>query len=374
MKNIHNILTLALLLALTTTSCLDSKESYNAGFFFRKPLYVVNPVYANTVADTISFVSYGNWSVSRTDNSLWLTFSATSGHDNTTYTFPVAFEQNTTGQGRGAQIVFSDTDHPDEARATVVYWQYATRGDGTLGSAADVKAISGSDGSRFELSYDGQHRPLSLRITRDATLLRSITIAYDDYDSLLTVQDGGVRLTSSFGPDCQPQQLIGSGDTVAYMSQYDASGMPVAFNYAFNLKHTTYTGDNVYYAYLLGGQSLSADSLHVADSLRIARVGATTGSKVERYKLSYSALDNRCQSVDVNQLILGTDGCDPYQLLSLFRHCRSSRVVSELSGNATTLTVAASRNADGSISRLEVSRKTAADGHTEQPLVYNFKY
>ena len=291
-----------------TTSCLSNDDPYNAGFFFRKPAYVGNAFFANNLGDTISLMSYGSWTVTRqgTDNSSWCSFTTTSGNGNTLYTFPVTFEQNTTGAGRGVQLYFSDTDHPGDASASIVYWQYATRGDGTLGSAPDVKRITGSDGSLFELTYDGQHRPLLLRVTKDDALVHSLSIFYNDRDSVLTVVDKSKTLTSSYANDYQPQRLIGSGDTIAYSAQYYSNGMPASANSAFNLEHRTILGQNTYYAFLMSGQSLMPDSLHCADSLRIATV--TTGQTViGKYRLYYSENDNRCQSVDVNQLIFGTE-------------------------------------------------------------------
>lgn len=354
-----NIWRLAFSVALLTltTSCLNNEDPYNAGFYFRKPLYVGNAFFANNLVDTISFVSYGNWNVSKkgTDNGNWCSLNATSGKGNTLYTFPVTFEQNTLGIGRGVQFTFSDTDHPGDASASIVYWQYATRGDGTLGNAPDVKSITGSDGSRFELTYDAQHRPLSLRVTKDETLVHSLAISYNDIDSVLTVQDKSKTLTSSYANDYQPQQLIGGGDTITYASQYYSNGMPASANTAFNLEHRTVLGQNTYYAFLVGGQSLLPDSLHCADSLRIATV-LPSGTIVQKYKLSYSNNDNRHQTVDVNQLVFGAEQCDPYQLLSLFRYTRSTSIVRSIEQTGETYDVEVSLNADKSVAKMTVTR------------------
>lgn len=348
------------------TSCLNNDDPYSAGFVFSKPTTVGTGIYANTQVDSISFFSYGSWSISGSDS--WCKVNVTSGRAGF-YAFPVLFETNTSGKGRQNIFTLSDTDHPGEASAQFFYWQYATRGDGTLGTAKDVKTITGSDGSHFEMEYDDQHRPLSLRVSKDGSTLQSITIKYDDTDSIITVSDMSKVLTASYGRDFQPNTLTGNGDTIGYRSQYYSNGYTMPASQAFNLEHRTVMGNNAYYAVLLGGQSLLPDSLHNADSLRIARTESLydTNPMVKKYKLVYSTADNRCQSVDVNQLVFGAEYCDPYQLLSLFRYTRSTSIVSRLSGDAETIEVAAELNSDRSVNKLVVT----AGGET---VTYTFEY
>jgi len=351
-----------------TASCMENKDPYNAGFYFSKPAYVVNAYFANNLSDSIAFVSYGNWRVGRDDiGSTWCSIPLTTGHGSTYYSFPITFEQNTTGSGRSAQFTFSDTDHPGEASSTLIFFQYATRGDGTLGSAPDVKTITGSDGSLFEFTYDAQHRPLTLRITKDTQVLERITLSYDDHDSIMTVVDRSTTMTSQYAKDYQPMRLVGGGDTLGYYAQYYSNGMPASANNAFNIEYHTINGNNTYYAYLLSGQSLMPDSLHNADSLRIATRNGQD-YQVAKYKLNYSSVDNRCQSVDANQLVFGTEQCDPYQLLSLFRYARNSRVVSSLNSDKQgTINVTTTQNADHSISSLTTE-------HNGETITYTFEY
>ena len=242
-------------------------------------------------------------------------------------------------------------------------------------SAADVKAIRGNDGSLIELDYDSQHRPTSLRMTTGAdAAVRTLTLAYNDRDSIITVTDNMKVLTAVFDKDYQPQRLVGGGDTIGYYSQYYSNGIPVSANSAFNLEHHTLGGQNSYYAFLLGGQSLQPDSLHCADSLRIVTVTGETET-LTKLKLTYSRADNRCQSVDVNQLILGTRQCDPYQLLSLFRYARQTSIVSEAeisAGNGYVVDV--SLNADRSVAAMTVKQKTGGVVQNDAPLEYTFEY
>lgn len=358
--------------AITTlmTSCLSNDDPYNAGFMFNKPAFVLSAYYANNQVDTISFFSYGNWTITRdaTYNGSWCSFDYTSGKGGVLYTFPIHFEQNTTGQPRGAILHFADTDHPGDASAMLQYWQYATRGDGTLGNAPDVKTITGSDGSLFEFTYDAQHRPLSLRVIKEESMLHNLSLSYRDADSTMTVQDMANTLSSRFGNDYQPLWLEGSSDTIGYYSQYYSNGMPISAQNAFNLEHRSRFGSSTYYAFKLGGQSLNPDSLHLADSLRIARIHDDMAT-VTKFALHYSKADNRCQSVDVNQLVFGAEQCDPYQLLSLFRFCRNTSILSEVTTDnaADRISVSTTLNADRSVSRLTV----ASHG---QEITYTFEY
>ena len=373
MKTLRTIFAAAIVLTMTA-SCLNNDDPYRAGFTFVRPTTQSTFVYANNVNEAIVLFSYGSWALNREGgDGGWCVPAIARGGGMATYTIPVSIEQNTTGAARKAQFYFYDTQHPDDAHVSLLYWQYATRGDGTLGNAADVKAISGTDGSRFELDYDAQHRPRSLHITQNGALLHAMSIAYTD--STMTVQHGTKTLTATIGSDYQPQTLIGSGDTIAYQAQHYSNGYPMAANYAFNLVHKTYNGHNTHYAYLLNGQSLMPDSLHCADSLRTATV-TDNKAAIKKMKLVYSKLDNRCQSVDVNQLACGTQQCDPYQLLSLFRYTRSTSIVSEVrhdDGNVNRVEV--KLNADRSVSQMTV---TFAGKDGASPLAdsvtYTFEY
>lgn len=344
-------------------SCLNTKDPYQTGFAFRKPLSAVTNVYANTTLDSIAMFSYGSWAVSAIGSTDWCQMGTTSGKGYTTYVFPVHIEQNTTGKSRSAQFRFFDVNHSDEGYAGLLYYQFATRGDGSLGSAADVESIRGSDGSLFNFSYDDLHRPTSLTISKNGTSLRTMQLSYNDYDSTLVVVDNGRTLTSHYASDYQPQLLIGSGDTVGYYAQYYNVVIAMPATQAFNLEHHTPDGISRAYAYLLGGQYLDPDSLHCADSLRIS--GATR----ESLKLTYSKADNRRQSVDVNQLIFGAEQCDPYQLLSLFRYTRSTSIISRADGAAATdrIDVSTTLNTQSAVNTMTVARRG-------EEVTYTFEY
>ena len=364
----------AISLTTLTTACLNTDDPYNAGFVFQKPTTVANGIYANNTADSIVFYSYGNWRLTHSGSD-WCQAGYTTGPGSTVNRIPLTFQQNTTGRGREALFTITDSDHPDDAYTRLYFWQFATRGDGSMGSAADVKTITGTDGSQFSFTYDAWHRPTSLRITADGVTIRSLTLTYNDTDSTMTVLDMTKTLKGKYGRNLQPQTLVGEGDTIGYGQQYYANGMPVSENYAFNVEHRSTNGQKTIYAYLLGGQPLTPDSLHRADSLRIAEKAIDAQQyQVTHYAMEYSVNDNRYQSVDVNQLVFGAQHCDPYQLLSLFRYARSTSILSRMKSSDGDRIIEVQLNADHSVSKMTVRNSLNGALPDDTPLVYTFEY
>lgn len=322
--------------------------------------------YANSTSDSILFLSYGSWrlqSFGSYDNS-WISLPLESGLPGIV-AFNVEMQQNTTNAGRWAAFEAIDRDHPNDARCGFALYQFATRGDGSLGSAADVKAITGTDGTNITMSYDRRHRPTALTMMLGEQRLKNITISYNDIDSVMQVTDGSIVYRASYGKDCQPMTLFSDADTIGYFSRFYPNGMPVSFNYLFNYEHHKRDMINsvMTFRFWDSGVSLDPDSLHNVDSLYVYKEGTLT----TKLGMSYSDTDNRRQSVDANQLLLGTNNCDPYLLLSLFRYARSSSVVEKAIGEAGTINVKTTLNADKSISTMTVS-----SGETET--TYTFEY
>ena len=195
--------------AVLTTSCLTNDDPYTAGFSFLKPTNGSGLLYANNVSDTIVMFSYGDWAANNYTGytNSFATLSVKSGHGGAYYAIPISFTQNTTGEGRMAGYTFTDTAHPGDAYSYLLYYQYATRGDGSLGSAADVRAITGSDGSLITLAYDELHRPTSLTMKKGDEVLQSLAISYNDRDSIMYVNDRGNEYQSFYYNDYQPAIL-----------------------------------------------------------------------------------------------------------------------------------------------------------------------
>ncbi|UKK50240.1 hypothetical protein L6472_09405 [Prevotella sp. E13-17] len=352
----------AMVILMTMTSCFDDKDPYSAGIYFYRPCYLDNGVYANTTVDSVVMFSYGKWNVSLSDGS-WTRLGLTEGKGNVIYRIPVSFDQNTTGKSRQCMVRFYDVEHPDVANI-FYYIQHATRGDGSLGNAPAVKKITGSDGSLFEFSYDNIFRPVNLTMSKNGTSLRSLALIYNDRDSSLVVYDGDEKYMCTYSPDYQPYSLKSSTDTIGYYNMVLNNYYPPIKIIAFSYEH--HKGGKVASAatYYLNGRSLAADSMHVADSV----YQYANGEIIEKVMPKYSNVDNRCQTVDVNQLVDGIDHCDPYLLMSLFRYARHTSVLSELTSGKRHQTVEVQLNADKSISRMTVS---TTGGDT---IVYDFEY
>lgn len=384
-------------------SCLNDTDTYNTGFVVSKPSGNIGYSFANETCDSLVFASYGAWSL--TNSATWCSVNRTSGNAYTIYSIPVTFSQNTTGESRSAVLKITDTNHPSEGYTSVAFLQYATRGDGSFGSAALVKKIVGSDGTEMNFTYDSVERPLTLTMQNtDGTFSRDMTFSYDDDDSLMTAtvtkfaytyNDTTYTLSnqtlqgSTSSIIGQPNSLYTTSagvlkktfegtlvsntsvnDTVEYAYNYYSNGYQVSMNYGFKVIHTSgnmYDAQNLYSA---NGMSLKADSAHCADSIIITHRNPDNVPVYDRYGLSYSSNDNRYCSVDVNQLVNGVEYCDPYLLLSFFKYARNSKIFKTAVGKNSTKTFTTTLNSeDKSISTLTVN-----DSSTGKSVTYTFTY
>ncbi len=366
MKTIKTILTMGLG-AVLAASCLSNDDPYNAGFVLVKPASGVSYLFANNTADSLVLFSYGDWAISNYSgySNSWVTLPLKNGKGQNIYGMRVEMTQNTTGESRTALFSLDDTSHPGDANSAFGFLQFATRGDGSLGNAADVKTITGSDGSKIGINYDEQHRPTSLTMVKNETSLYDLTIRYNDRDSIMYVTENGIEMESYFDNDYQPVILHSSTDTVTYSTLY-YSYIPISANKAFNYEHRRKDASrNICVRYLFPGNgvSLSPDSLHNADTLSYFK----ETQLVRKLGFEYANQDNRRQSVDVNQLLLGIEECDPYLLLSFYRYCRNTSIVKRARDEKGEIAVQADLNADKSVNRLTVVN----DGET---IVYTFEY
>ena len=366
MKHIQMLCIAGAILSLAT-SCLKDEGNYQAGFpvLGTKSTYM----YANNVTDSFYVASYGPWKITAEDNSNWIKLDLMEGKGYASYSFGIKMEQNTTGKERSARYNIKDTSHPDDAYLNWNFRQLATRGDGSLGNAAMVSSITGSDNSKITLTYDSLHRPLTLVMTKDDVQLHALTLSYQDYSQKMTVNTGTTQLTATCDNSYQPQMLTSTTDTIrlveqTYFNLYHSKA------YAFNIEQCRADGSYAVFAHLVNEMNAYPDSLHCTDSLRYqSRKGRNGAIDREYMGLSYSTQDNRCQSVDVNQLILGVERCNPYLLLSLYRYARSSKIISLASfeRDADNITVRAELNADKSVKKLFVTRYS-------ETITYEFTY
>lgn len=373
--------------------------------------YPIGYKYANEYSDSLKFLSYSPWKIEQTegDEGFVTINGQTSGKGNMIVSYGVTLSENTTGKSRFATYQIVDSEDASRAKASLRYVQFATRQDGALGNAAEVKNISGSDGSNIDITYDNRHRPLSISMSA-GDMKREITFAYDDYENTVTATQSkyefsyadtlftynNVKLNGSY-EDCflpnvnsyiyQPRLLMTLNssetalvntfnDTRNYIKQtmayqaFSNNGIEYSFANGFMVKNSI--GNKFAQAigvYYNGNSNLDVDNIYKADSIGVERVYSDNKHKSEMYKLSFSNISNRMTTVDANQLMEGVANCDPYLLLSFYKLARQSYVFSKAEGKkGARYTFDTKANADGSIKTLAV---TDINGNK---ITYTFSY
>lgn len=373
--------------------------------------YPIGYKYANEYSDSLKFLSYSPWKIEQTegDEGFVTINGQTSGKGNMIVSYGVTLSENTTGKSRFATYQIVDSEDASRAKASLRYVQFATRQDGAMGNAAEVKNISGSDGSNIDITYDNRHRPLSISMSA-GDMKREITFAYDDYENTVTATQSkyefsyadtlftynNVKLSGSY-EDCflpnvnsyiyQPRLLMTLNssetalvntfnDTRNYIKQtmayqaFSNNGIEYSFANGFMVKNSI--GNKFAQAigvYYNSKSNLDVDSIYEADSIGVERVYSDNKHKSEMYKLSFSNISNRMTTVDANQLMEGVANCDPYLLLSFYKLARQSYVFAKAEGRkGARYTFDTKANADGSIKTLAV---TDANGNK---ITYTFSY
>ena len=357
MKTLKVLLVTALVMPLMT-SCLDD-DNTASGF---SGLGISVP-YANSTNGYITFAALGDWHITQTTGNDWCAISAMQGDGNMMYGLPMTFTQNRTGVARIANFQLVDNNKSD-VYVNFMVSQYATRGDGTFGAAPLVKTVTGDDGSLIAVTYDEHCLPQTLTMTKGETTLHDMRIFYSETDSLFSVILDGRKLQGSYNDAFQPTTLLSETDTVGYREQLNLGDL-----YAFNFEERHAGGEYKAQSLLLSDNwSFAPDREHTADSLSYARRYANGTKYVEKLKLSYSENDNRYQSLDVNQLLLGIDECSPYLLLSLYKYARNSKIISEAETGDKKYMVETSLNADRSVNTMTVTDKQG------NKVTYTFTY
>lgn len=373
--------------------------------------YPIGYKYANEYSDSLKFLSYSPWKIEQTegDEGFVTINGQTSGKGNMIVSYGVTLSENTTGKSRFATYQIVDSEDASRAKASLRYVQFATRQDGAMGNAAEVKNISGSDGSNIDITYDNRHRPLSISMSA-GDMKREITFAYDDYENTVTATQSkyefsyadtlftynNVKLNGSY-EDCflpnvnsyiyQPRLLMTLNssetalvntfnDTRNYIKQtmayqaFSNNGIEYSFANGFMVKNSI--GNKFAQAigvYYNSKSNLDVDNIYKADSIGVERIYSDNKHKSEMYKLSFSNISNRMTTVDANQLMEGVANCDPYLLLSFYKLARQSYVFAKAEGRkGARYTFDTKANADGSIKTLAV---TDANGNK---ITYTFSY
>lgn len=341
------------------TSCLGS-DNDNAGFV---SVSATNAVFANTTRGYIAFGSYGDWRIDQTQGADWCTPTLLSGKGNSMYIVPVDYKTNATGSERIAMVRLQDTGEQD-AYVTIAMGQYATRGDGSLGCSPLVRRITGDDGSEMTMDYDDRSRVTSFKLVA-GDVERALFVAYPG-DTLMTVNDSRCgSLSGQIDYGYQPQELLSSTDTVAYTV---AKGDKVTNSYLYSVRQGSKTGEWRENVIQMKELRTTYDTQAKFDSIAYIHQDAAGVKTVTGLRLKLSETDNRWQTVDVNQLLLGAKECDPYLLLGLFRMSRCGYVIAEAKSAEGVYTVSTQTGSDKSVREMTVTRP---DG---SKTTYKFEY
>ena len=359
-----------ILLAVATlpfmASCLDSPDSFSQSGFTN---ISCDFGFANTTKGYAGLYSLGGkWQISQNSGGDWCKLDRMSGSAQMFYQIGITFEPNTTDTLRAVRYVARDME--DDGMASFIVYQFATRGDGSLGSSPLVKSIKGTDGSEITIAYDDMARPTALMIEKNSNKLHDIKLSYHSGDSTIAINNGRGYLTSKYHIGYMPKGDMTSnrdtltasfkdiyGNSVYYLMEKQAMGKTTAMSILYNEP----SGKFAYPYY---------DSEHKADSIKyvvLDGAGKTTFS--ESLGLKYSDNSNRRQSVDVNQLLLGVEHCSPYALLSIYRTTRISRIISEANTASGNYNVTTTLNEDKSVATM-----TVASYKQTEPITYTFEY
>ena len=343
--------------ALSLSSCLDSPS--NDYHQITQPQSEI--AYANTPSGRVSFMSIQEWRITPLSSNDWLTIDQLSGPAGYYNVLNVTFKPNTTGQWRYSTFLLQDMTSSDVSCNFAIY-QYATRGDGSMGCAALVKKITGSDGSEINLTYGINSLPMEVKMSKNGELLRQLSFDFGS-DSIYTIHDGNITLKSKYNNGFQPTEaFVSSTDTITCGTSGQGSLTRPIFLHNTKKKSAGMSIDFV-------NQETGVDATRAADSVRYLYISEEGAHEWHKFKTDCSTnVENRYQSVDVNQLFMGVEKCDPYCLLGIFRYTRCSYIYKSMTDQDKTYTLEPTLNSDRSVRELKV---TDPDG---QVITYTFEY
>lgn len=341
------------------TSCLgdgDTSYAYISA--------VSSDCYANSNNAFAFFQSSSAWELKKGSDAEWFTFEKISGAGPVA---DIAFMNtylNTTDKYRTATINLTNTEGKT---SSAQFYQWGTRGDGSLGSAKDVKKITGSDGSEITLYYDGLHRIVSLTTKTAANVQNDFFFTYpmaSDSARIMKIAMNGEKTVSgqvNFG--WQPTGDLATEDKSEIVTWNSVSSTQVTVK-----RNESADDRNTQTVSLTGYKNPDSELSHTQLVYGYMVDGKT---KEMTLNINHDAKkSNRKQSVDVNQLIFGVDNINPYMLVGFYRYARCSYIyeTAEDTTKNVKFTVTAKLNSDESVQTLEVSRE---DGSS---VTYTFEY
>ncbi len=347
----------AVTMSLAMTSCLSEGDNTYA---------FVNGVsadcYANSNNAYLLLQSSSAWELKKGNDASWVSFNKTTGTATADVVY-ISTEPNTTDKYRTATLSLVNADNKSSSGEL---YQWGTRGDGSLGTAKDVKKIEGSDGSEINLRYDALHRVQTLEMKNGKGMTNNYIFTYppvSDTARVMTVIINGVMAKAAVNFGWQPVGDIASDDKSEQVVWTAAGSSQVSVK-----RNENKEGRNVQTVSLTGYQNPDSELSHV----RLYYSYWENGRYPENtFIVSHEAkTSNRKQSVDVNQLVFGVDKMNPYILLGFYRYARCSYIYEKLEDtvNNVKYTISNTLNADGSVETLTVALE---GGNT---ITYTFTY
>lgn len=349
------------------TSCLgDGDTSY---------AYVQQSTicYANSKAFNVAFQISSNWQLSKGSDADWITLDPlySYGTGPSMGSIPVLVSPNATGKVRGGTINITGADGKSNLAQV---WQYATKGDGSLYNARNVKSIEGSDGSKIELEYDfGTCVPVYCKITKNNTVLENIRVAYlpeySDTSRTMRMLVNDIPVATKVDYGYQPYNSIVSDD------KNESVDCTINNSYSQITVKRNDGKDNANIQTFNTSGWITSGWLHADTISSFTRM--IIGYKKEGKNVEESLdikhterISNQHQSVDVNQLMFGVERMNPFIFLGFYRYARCPFVIenAESTDKKCTYAVSCTLNADKSINTLKVGRE---DGSS---ITYTFEY
>ena len=342
------------------TSCLndgDTSYAYISG--------ISSDCYANSNNAYVIYQSSSAWELKKGSDASWFTFAKNSGSGPAADVAFLNTELNTTNKYRTATINLTNIE--GKSSSGQIY-QWGTRGDGSLGSAKDVKKITGSDGSLITLYYDNLHRVISLSVTDAAKNKNEYFFTYpmaSDSARIMKVRINNEEkiATGQVNFGWQPTGELSSTDKSEIVTWSAVGSSQVTVK-----RNESGANRNVQTVSLSGFENPDSELSHSKLVYSYMKDG-----KYPEMNLAInhdSKKSNRKQSVDVNQLIFGVDNINPYLLAGFYRYARCSYIyeTAEDTTNKIKFTVTTTLNSDESVDTLTVSRE---DGSV---VTYTFEY
>lgn len=348
----------AVTMSLTMTSCLsdgDNTYAFISG--------IGSDCYANSSNAYLILQSSSAWELKTGNDASWVSFDKPKGPGPAADLVYINTMLNTTDKYRSATVSLQNAE--GKASVTDLY-QWGTRGDGSLGTAKDVKKIEGSDGSVINLYYDGLHRVQNIDVKSGNGVRNTYTFSYpplSDTARVMTVMVNGVvaKTNVNFG-----WQFV--GDLASDDKSEQVVSSTVGSSQITVKRNESKESRNVQTVNLTGFSNPDSELSHV----RLYYSYWEDGKYPEMtLAISHGAkVSNRKQSVDVNQLIFGVDNINPYMLAGFYRYARCSFIYekAEDTSKGTTFNVSNTLNADGSVNTLTVARED------DSAVTYTFTY